>query len=126
MNKLRPIFIAVAVVLSALLAYGLWTLPSAQPERAEGFSSVRVLKDIEVISKEHHSIAHPQERAAVREYLTGRLEGLGGKVSLFRYDSLAGPENKHVKYVFDAVNVLAEFPPLKPSSDTTYLMMVMV
>lgn len=124
MNKLRPIFIAVAVVLSALLAYGLWTLPSAQPERAEGFSSARVLKDIEVISKEHHSIAHPQERTAVREYLTGRLEGLGGKVSLFRYDSLAGPENKHVKYVFDAVNVLAEFPPLKPSSDTTYLMMV--
>lgn len=124
MNKLRPIFIAVAVVLSALLAYGLWTLPSAQPDGSEGFSSARVLKDIEVISKEHHSVAHPQERAAVREYLAERLEGLGGKVSLFRYDSLSGPENKHVKYVFDAVNVLAEFPPLKQSADTTYLMMV--
>lgn len=124
MNKLRLIFITVAVVLSALLAYGLWTLPSAQPVGSEGFSSARVLKDIEVISKEHHSVAHPQERAAVREYLAERLEGLGGKVSLFRYDSLSGPEKKHVKYVFDAVNVLAEFPPLKPSSDTTYLMMV--
>ena len=124
MNKLRPIFLAVAVLFSALLAYGLWTLPSPEPTGAEGFSSARVLKDIEVISKEHHSVAHPQERAAVRDYLIERLEGLGGRVSLYRYDSLSGPENKHVKYVFDAVNVLAEFPPMKPSSDTTYLMMV--
>ena len=124
MNKLRPIFLVVAVVFSALLAYGLWTLPSPEPAGAEGFSSARVLKDIEVISKEHHSVAHPQERAAVREYLAERLEGMGGKVSLYRYDSLSGPENKHVKYVFDAVNVLAEFPPMKPTADTTYLMMV--
>ena len=124
MNKLRPIFLAVAVLFSALLAYGLWTLPSPEPAGADGFSSARVLKDIEVISKEHHSVAHPQERAAVRDYLIERLEGLGGRVSLYRYDSLSGPENKHVKYVFDAVNVLAEFPPMKPSSDTTYLMMV--
>ncbi len=124
MNKLRPIFLAVAVVFSALLAYGLWTLPSPEPEGVEGFSSARVLKDIEVISKEHHSVAHPQERAAVRDYLVERLEGMGGNVSLYRYDSLSGPENRHVQYVFDAVNVLAEFPPMKPSSDTTYLMMV--
>lgn len=124
MNKLRPIFLAVAVLFSALLAYGLWTLPSPEPAGADGFSSARVLKDIEVISKEHHSVAHPQERAAVREYLAERLEGMGGKVSLYRYDSLSGPENKHVKYVFDAVNVLAEFPPMKPTADTTYLMMV--
>ena len=67
MNKLRPIFLAVAVLFSALLAYGLWTLPSPEPAGADGFSSARVLKDIEVISKEHHSVAHPQERAAVRD-----------------------------------------------------------
>ena len=69
MNKIRPVILAVAVVVSALLAYGLFTLPRPQNSDAEGFSSARVVKDIEVISKEHHSVAHPAERAVVREYL---------------------------------------------------------
>jgi regulatory protein YycH of two-component signal transduction system YycFG len=59
MNRFRPFILAAAVVLSAFLAYGLWTLPKAQPETAEGFSSARVVKDIEVISRENHSVAHP-------------------------------------------------------------------
>ena len=124
MNRLRPIFLAVAVVLAVLLSYGLWTQPKAGQTGDDGFSSARVVKDIEVISQKPHSVAHPEERAAVRDYLVERLEGMGGNVSLFRYDSLSGPENRHVKYEFDAVNILAEFPPLKASADTTYLMMV--
>ncbi|MDR9829142.1 hypothetical protein RCJ22_26480, partial [Vibrio sp. FNV 38] len=67
MNKIRPVILAVAVVAAALLAYGMFTLPKAQPADAEGFSAARVVEDIEVISKEHHSVAHPQERAKVRE-----------------------------------------------------------
>ena len=86
MNKFRPVFLAAAVVLAVLLSYGLWTLPKAVPAGADGFSSARVVKDIEVISQKPHSVAHPEERAAVRDYLVGRLEGMGGKVSLFRYD----------------------------------------
>ena len=77
------------------------------------------------MSKEHHSVAHPQERAAVREYLIQRLEQLGADtVSLYKYDSLVGPENKHVVYTFDAVNILAEFSPLTQSEDPSYLLMV--
>ena len=125
MNKVRPVILTVAVVLSALLAYGLWTQPSPQPVDAEGFSAARVVRDIEVISKDHHSVAHPQERAKVREYLVGRLNELGADtVQIFRYDSLVGPKNKHVVYTFDAYDILAEFPPLQASSDTTYLMLV--
>ena len=124
MNKIRPVFLLMAVVSAALLAYGFLTLPKEQPAHVEGFSSARVLEDIEVISRDHHSVAHPQERAAVRDYLEGRLREMGGEVSLFRYDSLTGPQNKHVEYTFDAVDVLAEFPPMKESADTTYLMMV--
>ena len=125
MNKIRPIILAVVVVLSALLAYGLWTLPSPQPADAEGFSAERVVKDIEVISKEHHSVAHPQERARVREYLVQRLEGLGADTVLqFGYDSLTSPSNRPFVYTFDAVDILAEFPPLNPSDDDTYLMFV--
>ena len=125
MSKFRPFVLAIVVVMSALLAYGLWTLPKPQPADAQGFSAARVINDIEVISKEHHSVAHPQERARVREYLIRRLESLGADtVELYKYDSLVGPKNKHVVYTFDAVNVLAEFAPLTPSEDDTYLLMV--
>ena len=77
------------------------------------------------MSKEHHSVAHPEERAKVREYLMQRLEGLGADtVMLYEYDSLVGPKNKHVVYTFDAKNIVAEFPPLEASADPTYLLMV--
>ena len=100
-------------------------MPKPQPADAPGFSSARVIKDIEVLSRNHHSVANPQERAEVRDYLVGRLEKLGAdKVRLFEYDSLTGPDNKHVRYTFDAANILAEFPPLQESEDTTWLMMV--
>ena len=125
MNKIRPILLALTVVLAALLAYGVWTRPSAKPADHEGFSAARVIKDIEVMSKEHHSVAHPEERAKVREYLVQRLEGLGADtVMLYEYDSLAGPKNRHVEYVFDAKNIVAEFHPLEASADPTYLLMV--
>ena len=125
MNKFRPFILAATVVAAGLLAFGLWTRPSVEPSDAEGFSAARAVKDIEVMSKEHHSVAHPEERAQVREYLVQRLQQLGADtISLFKYDSLVGPENKHVVYTFDAVNILAEFSPLTPSEDQTYLLLV--
>lgn len=127
LKRFRPIYLAVAVVFAALLAYGLWTRPASQPIDAEGFSSARVVEDIKVLSKENHSVA-PKDTAArfeVREYLAGRLADLGADTLMrFRYDSLQGPENKHVVYKFDAENLLAEFHPNKKSDDTTYLMFV--
>ena len=122
---LRPLVIALTVLLSAILAYGVFTRPNAKPADYDGFSGQRVLQDLEVISKEHHSVAHPQERARVREYLIGRLEELGADtVRLFRYDSLQGPFNKHVTYTFDAIDVLAEFAPATGADDCTWLMFV--
>lgn len=125
MNRFRPFILAFVVVLAALLAYGLFTQPNPQPADSQGFSSARVVKDIEYISKENHSVAHPQERARVREYLVERLEGLGADtVQLFEYDSLVGPIGKPFIYTFDATDVLAEFPPMNPAEDDTYLMFV--
>ena len=125
MNKIRPIILALFVAMAGLLAYGLWTLPSPKAADYEGFSSARVVEDIAVISKEHHSVAHPEERAKVREYLVGRLEGLGADtVKIYGYDSLVGPKNRHVVYTFDADNILAEFAPENASDSTTYLMFV--
>lgn len=125
MNRFRPFILVAAVVLTAFVSYGLWTLPKAKPAGHDGFSAERVVKDIEVISRHHHSVAHPEERAQVRDYLVQRLQQLGAdSVRVFRYDSLTGPQNKHVVYTFDAYDVLAEFAPLKDSEDATYLMMV--
>lgn len=125
MNKIRPIVLALATIVAGLLAYGLWTLPKAQPADADGFSSARVVKDIEAISKAPHSVAQPVERAEVRDYLVSRLDEMGADtVKLFRYDSLTGPQNKHVIYTFDACNILAEFAPEKASESTSYLMFV--
>ena len=125
MKNIRPVIVAVTVLAAALFAYGMFTLPSPKPADADGFSSARVVKDIQVISREHHSVAHPKERAKVREYLVERLRTMGADtVMQFEYDSLVGPQNKHVTYTFDAVNVLAEFSPAVPSGDDTYLMMI--
>ena len=125
MNKIRPFILGLAVVLSALFAFGLFTLPTPKDADHDGFASARVVKDIERISKEHHSVAHPAQRARVREYLVGRLEELGADtVKLFEYDSLVGPKNRHVVYTFDAVNVLAEFAPEHDADSTAYLLFV--
>ena len=111
-------------VVAGLLAYGLWSRPNAQPIDAEGFSAERVVRDIENIAQTHHSVAHPVERAKVREYLTVRLKGLGADtIALFEYKNLVGPENKHAVYTFDAVNILAEFASPK-SQKATKLMFI--
>ena len=125
MNKIRPVILFAAVVLSGLLAYGLWTLPKPQNADYEGFSSARVVEDIRGISQKPHSVAHPDERAQVREYLIDRLESMGADtVMQFRYDSIVGPQNKHVEYTFDAVNLLAEFAPASETVSGTDLMLV--
>ena len=125
MNKIRPVILFAAVVLSGLLAYGLWTLPKPQNVDYEGFSSARVVEDIRVISQKPHSVAHPEERAQVREYLIDRLESMGADtVMQFRYDSIVGPQNKHVEYTFAAVNLLAEFSPLSETASDTDLMLI--
>ena len=125
MTKIRPVILLLAVVASAFLAYGLWTMPKPQAADHEGFSSARVVEDIKVISQKHHSVAHPHEREEVRDYLVERLQSLGADtVMLMRYDSLKGPQNKHVEYTFDATNIVAEFAPVAESASQTWLMLV--
>ena len=46
MNRIRPLIFAAFVVLAALLAYGLFTMPFPKGKDAEGFSAARVVKDI--------------------------------------------------------------------------------
>ena len=118
------VLVVVAAVVG-MVAFGLWSRPSVEGREHGGFSAERVVEDIEVISREHHSVAHPVERAAVREYLVERLGELGADtVKLYEYRGLVGPEDKHVVYNFDATNILAEFAPCGAEEDYASLMLV--
>ena len=66
------VLVVVAAVVG-MVAFGLWSRPAVEGKEHDGFSAERVVEDIEVISREHHSVAHPVERAAVRDYLVERL-----------------------------------------------------
>ena len=116
MKQHRSIFLLLTILLSAFIAYGLWSSPFTNKE---GFSTERIVEDLKVISEKPHSVAHPEERAEVVQYLTRRLEELGGNTKTYVYPNITSR-----KFTFDAINVLAEFPPLKASVDTTYLMMI--
>ena len=120
MKTYRPLILTLSIALSALVAYGVFfSMPSPKDVDAEGFSSARVVKDLEVIAQEPHSVAHPEARDRLLNYLTERLEKLGGNPQTYVYPNITSR-----KFTFNAKNLLAEFPPLKASSDTTYLLMM--
>ena len=125
MNRVRLMVLVVVAAVVGMVAFGLWSRPAVEGKEHDGFSAERVVEDIEVISREHHSVAHPVERAAVRDYLVERLGELGADtIKLYEYRGLVGPENKHVVYNFDATNILAEFAPHGAEGDYTSLMLV--
>ena len=125
MNKIRTYLFAAVVLLVGMIALGWGSRPKVETLDSSSFSAERVVKDIEVISRNLHSVAQPEEREQVRNYLVSRLEQLGADtVMQFEYKDLTGPENKHVKYTFDAINILATFAPEHEESDNTYLLLV--
>lgn len=126
MKRIRIYILLVVVALVGMVAFGLGSRPQVKGAESDTFSAERVVKDIEVISRQHHSVAHPEERGRVRDYLVDRLKGLcADTVKLYEYKSLVGPENKHVVYTFDATNILAEFHPEGcDGGDNTSLMLI--
>ena len=65
MNRIRICLLTAVAVLVGFVAYGWLSRPAMQGADSPGFSAERVVKDIEVISRNHHSVAHPEERAEV-------------------------------------------------------------
>ena len=125
MNRIRICIFAVVVLLVACVAFGLGSRPQVENAESSSFSAERVAEDIRNISRKHHSVAHPDERAEVRNYLVSRLQELGADtVMLFEYKALTGPEKKHVTYTFDATNILATFAPEKEAEQHTSLLLV--
>ena len=75
MKTYRSLILTLTITLSAFIAFGVFfSMPSPKGIEEEGFSSARVVEDLKVISKEPHSVAHPEERNRLLVYLTKRLE----------------------------------------------------
>lgn len=124
MKRIRPFILLITVVLSALVAFGLWSLPGnlggkrCSRTSPLGFDPQRVVSDIEIISKDHHSVIHNAERTEVRQYLMGRLRELGAEPQVYTFPGL-----RSRGYTFDANDIVADFPPLSDGC-ATYLLMV--
>ncbi len=109
----------ILIVLVGFISFGLFTRPNIEDVDSQSFSAVRVSKDLEIISKEHHSIEHPVERAKVRAYLSGRLLNMGGSPTIFYYDSI---KSRFGDY-YDIGNIYCKFDP-KDKYAKSYVLLV--
>lgn len=116
MKKIRLTILTAFLLAGLALAFCTWRLPSSA---AGDFDAGRVMQDISVISREHHSVIHGDARLGVRDYLTERLRSLGAEPRLLDYPGLEARG-----YEFDASCIVADFPPLAAGADTTWLVMV--
>lgn len=112
----NPVYLFAVIIVAAFLSFSFWDLPSFRKADDASFDSDHVIADIEVISKDRHSVIHPEARAEVRDYLVRRLETFGAQPRIYHYDSLEARG-----YTFDIDNIVAEFP---VEGSDTYLLMV--
>ncbi len=120
MNKLRPFILALTIAVAAVLAAGIFTRPSSKPAESDGFSSERVYQDLKIIAQEPHSVAQPEAKAKVRDYLVSRLNDLGSDTTvIYTYDTTTAKG-----YTFVPENIFAVFHPEKELDDTTYLLLI--
>ena len=85
MNKIRPLVVAVFVILAALLAYGLFTQPRPQGAEAEGFSSAAYSGDLKPETKMNQYAA---SRASNNGTITLSQTSTGGE--LYALSGLSG------------------------------------
>ncbi len=116
----KTIIFYTAAIIAALAAYQIYPSIDINDKDSSSFSSVRVADDINIISKQPHSIEHPKERKVVAEYLFHRLEQLGGKAQMFEYDSIECKFGGH----FNIANIYASFDPPAVSDSTRYILLV--
>lgn len=106
--KKTGLFLIVASVaaMSIAVSLGVLSIPAERPDTDESFCVGRVQKDIEIISRDHHSIIHPEQRNEVRNHLISRLRELGTEPALYAYPGCEGKG-----YRFDALNIVGDWAP---------------
>ena len=112
------LILILAVMLGVWATFGNVAYPSLETDK-DGFSAFNVRDDLEVISREPHSVEHPENRMKVRDYLISRLQSMGGEVQVLAFDSVPDKIVGHVN-VYD---IYAKFPPAD-SSDAAYALLM--
>lgn len=118
-KKIKILAIVSVALLSVLMAFGFFTYNRKAGHDEGKFSTERVVEDLEVISKEHHSIEHPAERERVRQYLFDQLIKMGGTPQIYRYDSIKSKFGG----TFDIGNIYCQFDPVGKYAES-YILLV--
>ncbi len=114
------------MAISLSVALGLVPLYKAKEKSSSEFSAYRVADDIRVISKEPHSIQHPNERKVLRDFLFYRLQQMGGDTQILEYDTI--PAKIGGKFSYS--NIYSVFPAkekadsLETDTSQSYLLLV--
>lgn len=111
-----PLVLLLMILLSAFLSFSFWRMPVFDGDSSPVFDETAVVDDLRVISKDRHSVAHPEARAELRDYLVERLRSFGTEPTVYHSDSL---ESRG--YTFDIDNIVADFP---AEDSDTYLLML--
>ena len=106
MRKIKIVTVLLSCILAFLVAVGTFTFRRA----GNDFPTEKAVQDLKIISSKPHSVLHPEEREAVRNYLHDRLEELGGSPEILRYDTVA--------------NVYCRFEPAGRDTSDSYLLLV--
>ena len=106
MRKIKIVTVLLSCILAFLVAVGTFTFRRA----GNDFPTEKAVQDLKIISSKPHSVLHPEEREAVRNYLHDRLEELGGSPEILRYDTVA--------------NVYCRFEPAGRDTKALYVLMV--
>lgn len=121
MKYFKIIFAFSLIFLMGFVAFGTFTHKKAEQINQESYSVPSVVKTLEVISREPHSIEHPEAREDVRQYLFSRLRVLDSTAAyLYRYDSIPSKFGGS----FDIGNVYGCFNPLGKDTADAYILLV--
>lgn len=108
MKRFKCLLLIAVFLISALFVFsGIYYPKIRKYDDFSGFSAHRVHEYLENISKEPHSVIRPEERAAVRDYLCGRLKRLGGEPVVIKYDSV----HDKIAGITDLYNIYTKFEP---------------
>ena len=69
MRKIKIVTVLLSCILAFLVAVGTFTFRRA----GNDFPTEKAVQDLKIISSKPHSVLHPEEREAVRNYLPYRL-----------------------------------------------------
>ena len=120
MKRVKFLTGLISVLFAAVVSLGFLTYNRVDNHDPKSFSTENVTRDIRIISKEHHSILHPEQRADVREYLAASLRRAGGAPQIFMYDSIPSKFGS----TFDAGNVYCCFNPYGKDIADSYILLM--